>query len=246
MNKHKSQQGSGLLAIVIILAVALLGAVGYIFWQNFSNTAEINKDSSANVSDVVLNKIAYDKTLGTDMAVRYPETWSMEHKASGPNSYGRYDDTSTITSPDGEIEVVLYVFQPTGFGQNCADDSLTQILDEGTINSYESLGYKAYAEGSVFPDGSTHYKYYFGAYKLDVINDTTCKDYSYGRYIMSLPGHNSSDGVPIIYMRFPNIEDETTSYDRGYNISNIDDLKQIIKTNNYKIAKQIIQSLHKM
>jgi len=47
VNKQKSQQGSGLLVIVIVLAVALLGAVGYIFWQNFF---QIKSDETGNTN----------------------------------------------------------------------------------------------------------------------------------------------------------------------------------------------------
>jgi hypothetical protein len=246
MGKQKSQQGSGLLVIVIILAVALLGAVGYIFFDKVLNTAIIKNDMLNKNSSVILNEVASDKTIGTDVAVRYPEAWSMKHESSGPNDYGRYGDKSTITSPDGEIEVVLYVFQPTGF-QSCVEipKVTKQDLDEGNIDSNESLGYRAHTEGILFSDGKTHYNYYFGAFELAKINRTDCSDYENGKYLMNLPEIDSHNAV-IVYMRFPKIEEEATSINKGYIISNIDDLKQIIKTDNYKIAKQIIQSFHKM
>lgn len=246
MNKQKSQQGSAHLILIIALVVALLGVVGYIFFDKVLNTAIIKNDIPNETSSVILNEVASDQTIGTDVAVRYPEAWSIKHESSGPNEYRRYDDKSTITSPDGEIEVVLYVFQPTGF-QSCVENPKVtkQDLDEGNINSNDSLGYRAHTEGILFPDGETHYNYYFGAFELAKINRTDCSDYENGKYLMNLHGTDSYTDV-ILYMRFPKIEEEFTSINKGYIISNIDELKQIIKTDNYKIAKQIIQSLHKM
>lgn len=48
MKQNKSQSGSVHLIIIIVLVVALLSAVGYIFWQNFSktDTDDANTDTS--------------------------------------------------------------------------------------------------------------------------------------------------------------------------------------------------------
>jgi type II secretory pathway pseudopilin PulG len=43
MVKNSSQNGSAHVVVIAILVVALLGALGFIFWQNFVNTQKTNK-----------------------------------------------------------------------------------------------------------------------------------------------------------------------------------------------------------
>lgn len=54
---NKKQSGSAHLIIIIALSVALLGAVGYIFWQNYNQ---------ANTEEVVDTKTSTSKTLIID------------------------------------------------------------------------------------------------------------------------------------------------------------------------------------
>ena len=52
MNKQKSQQGSVLLIVTIILAIFLVGSLGYIFYQNINKNNQVIYDSYS-VGDVV-------------------------------------------------------------------------------------------------------------------------------------------------------------------------------------------------
>ncbi len=64
MNKKQSQKGSSHLILIIVLMVALLGALGYIFWQNFmqsktntSVTTSNNTSSDAVTKTTVTNEL---------------------------------------------------------------------------------------------------------------------------------------------------------------------------------------------
>jgi len=48
INKTLSQKGSTHIVIIVILVIALLGTLGFVFWQNFINksTPQINNDTS--------------------------------------------------------------------------------------------------------------------------------------------------------------------------------------------------------
>ena len=62
MNKQKSQSGFAHLALIIILIVALLGTLGFVYWQNFmqpkSETAK--KDDSSVITPAVKNPVVAD------------------------------------------------------------------------------------------------------------------------------------------------------------------------------------------
>ena len=73
MNKQKSQQGSGLLAIVIILAVVLIGAVGYIFWQNFFSGSNKSENISSQFKTYTNDKYSYQ--------FQYPSDWSTSSES---------------------------------------------------------------------------------------------------------------------------------------------------------------------
>ena len=76
--KFRNQQGSAHLIIIIVLVVVVLGALGFIFWQNFVNTSTPsgNNDTtsstarpSSNTAYLMVDqfgvKIPYDKTADT-------------------------------------------------------------------------------------------------------------------------------------------------------------------------------------
>lgn len=58
VNKRKSQSGFAHLAIIIVLVVALLGALGYIYWQNFMQPkTDDNKSSNATSATITENGV---------------------------------------------------------------------------------------------------------------------------------------------------------------------------------------------
>lgn len=59
MKSRQSQTGSAHLAIIIVLVVALLGALGFVFWQNFINKPVANQSGTAQTS----TQTTTDKTL---------------------------------------------------------------------------------------------------------------------------------------------------------------------------------------
>ncbi len=68
INKNLSQKGSAHVVIVVILVVALLGVLGFVFWQNF-----INKSSSTDI-DSTQNQ---PKTSNTNNKPETPKPFSL-------------------------------------------------------------------------------------------------------------------------------------------------------------------------
>ena len=86
MNKNKSQLGSVHLVVVIVLVIALISALGYIFWQNFMQpktdnsdkvTTKIIDDTSSKkvVTDPTENWETYTNNDSVFVSFKYPSDW---------------------------------------------------------------------------------------------------------------------------------------------------------------------------
>lgn len=63
MNKKQSQSGSAHFIVIFILVIALLGALGFVFWQNFIQTKTTeNKTSSTSTSSTESSNEVVDNT----------------------------------------------------------------------------------------------------------------------------------------------------------------------------------------
>lgn len=235
MNKNKSQLGSIHLAITIVLLVALLGALGFVFYQNFvlsktsnptpavANSKTDDASKAVVSSEVALTEVASD-TTGTGLSFKYPKTWTLSHETTPAGEVQGAHDSNIITSTDGKTTVILNIDRPSGLGVPCGGDQSTsvKVIDTGKINNYPSTGFIQYSE----PNSGT----FVGAYKLDVVQSKTdCMNYEKSQYILGY-GHPANDpmgSVPIVKFQ-------------AKFTGNID-----MNSDNYKIAKRIIQSLYK-
>ena len=252
MNKNKQKQsGFAHLAVVIILSVALLGTLGFVFWQNFMQPKvvvdDIKKDDSGTkiddtkkpvLSEVALTEIASDQTRGSGLSIKYPKTWTMVHKGAvdiSPLS-GSDADTSTITSPDGEISVVLVVGL-SGIGGTCDPNDtnyrITQI-DTGTIVGYPSQSFVSSVTHSISEN-----KYYYrigtvstGSVGELVVGGSNC---AWDLGVISTDYDNNGPVAQLV-MPLKNVENGTST--------TLTDLNKVTPTDNYKIAKRIMQSLY--
>lgn len=85
VNKKQSQFGSGHLAIVIILVLALLGALGYVYWKNYTNNNDAGKSTSQKTTkELAVGDFAYNVKDG------YFGTTQIEGYASVSQIYGGY------------------------------------------------------------------------------------------------------------------------------------------------------------
>jgi len=88
MNKQKSQSGFAHLAIVILLAVALAGTLGFVFWQNFMQpkTSDVKVDTSTNTipkstTQTTTPVVEVDPTADWNeysrdgIMLKYPKSW---------------------------------------------------------------------------------------------------------------------------------------------------------------------------
>lgn len=78
---YRKQQGSVHAIIIIILVVALLGALGFIFWQNVIKNQSNSGNTSTTSTNDNKNKEAYDYETD-EYAFNYPAGWRLVEEKS--------------------------------------------------------------------------------------------------------------------------------------------------------------------
>lgn len=126
MNKKQSQSGSIHLIIVIVLVVTLIGALGFIFWQNFMQPKTSDTNSSTTASTATVSDITYKKYTTTgkySVSFNYPSAWTIVNtNNSDAPYYGRVEE---IKNTEGKKVAEFGVVSAWGVGGTCDGDSLT-------------------------------------------------------------------------------------------------------------------------
>lgn len=157
----KNQKGSAHLIIIILLTIAVLGLVGFMFWQKFIatnvNTSDVSHSQS--VSDTSQSKsvaLSENKVItdsGVSFSFNYPKGWTINN------------EDETLTSPDKSI-AYNYSFRGIGgIGGTCGDyESVkTTSLVWESVPVKKDVIFAQYSQKSV-QHGSTYYDYGFGLY----------------------------------------------------------------------------------
>lgn len=233
MNNKKSQAGSAHLVIIILLAVALMGALGFVCYQNFiqpkvtnkltdtTKITEINKTANGQnngpseiTDNSTLTEVAYDKTMGTKFAIKYPNTWKLTYENPNDEVMGM-SDINTVTSPDGKASVTLSIGRYSGLAGPCGGSRTSiEILDTGTIAGVPNTHFVNYK------DTGTPYSFIGASTAGDPLGKIECSSYAEGNYLLGV-----GENIPAVALSAK--------------------VPDAIKSENYIIAKQIIQSLYK-
>lgn len=123
---RKQQGHAGIIIVVSIVGLVVLGALGYVFWQNF-----INKPASTNTATTIgqLTKAGTDSTLtetgtvtykGTTLTFKYPSAWTLKKETAYSNM---------ITSPDTKADVYFTLLPPEGIGGTCDSATTQPVVD---------------------------------------------------------------------------------------------------------------------
>lgn len=243
--KRHSQKGSAHLGIVIVVILVLIGALGYVFYQNFMNRP-VQEDSRQNAKQQEEKKL---KTARVDFekmtyALDYPEGWSESALGADPD----FREMS-ITNPDKTIEVVFNI-AAGGLGGMCdTEDGLkvrfyqvsswtnTKVTNE-TLHLVEAM--------TDYPEGGYGYVIGLspeGAETHSSIGDSRCT-VGYVGVASRVASDPSTDTIvhPTIIAKitFPGLPDATDS-----KVKSMDDVKNLMATDDYKAAVKILQSARK-
>lgn len=124
-NKTSKQTGSVFLIIVIVLTIAIIGVVGFVFWQNYSSNHMATPAKNTQTQKTEQPVVTYKTYKGdTTIAFLYPSTW----KVSGVTVMG-IDRTLNITADGGDMITLESGAQ--GIGGTCGPSN---ILTYSTID----------------------------------------------------------------------------------------------------------------
>jgi len=105
MNKILLQKGSAHVVIIVILVVALLGALGFIFWQNF-----INKEPAPKQTETTQNQPKDEyagwktyKSTRDGYTIKYPSDWFLINETTTDGPYIRNFDPNTQPADDTKL-----------------------------------------------------------------------------------------------------------------------------------------------
>jgi len=98
--KQKQQSGIVHLAIIIVLIVALLGVLGFVYWQNFiqPKNSTTKGSSSKSTSDTKIPAVKTDPLVGwktytntaLGFSIKYPSDWQVSDGIISPQTYIDY------------------------------------------------------------------------------------------------------------------------------------------------------------
>lgn len=259
VNKKLTYQSgfSHLMIITVILAVGLVGTLGYVFYQNFlqskpASTNSVTKtskivskpvpktvttvDTSSSVSPTQsdLTQIAYDQSRGSNLALKYPSSWTMTHVFADPNNNLANNDNTDITSPDGSITVEMRI-GVEGIGGACNPTDTAYRISSITITPLPNYsGYSLVEDINSYSNRGTY------VYNIDVMNTSATNSLSVGSSPcgLGLGIFQSKTGnlVTWVQLKFNNITNYETSTSSAVN----DEMASSM----YKTAKRIMLSLY--
>lgn len=240
MQRQKTQSGSVQLVIICLLIVALVSGLSYLFWQKYMQPITKKEDSSkTNENDKYLStsnltEIVYDDTLGTNLALKYPKTWGIDHKSNDENVGKEFYQ---ISSPDNQISV-SFIISPL-VGECGYDRSNTEIIqiERDNVPKYSDLIFVSYVYEY---DNNGNYDYSVG---LRQKNDTTSTSKA-GDLVECSLDFQSRPEIDAIPFDVKIIINKFSSGNTDYEKVTPDTFAEVTKTDNYKIAKLIVQSLY--
>lgn len=106
ISKTSSQKGSAHIVIIVILVIALLGALGFVFWQNFIDKPTVKNDESSRTEDTKnqsQDEYADWKTYTSTRdgySIKYPADWLAINETSNDGVYIRNFDPSSRPAED--------------------------------------------------------------------------------------------------------------------------------------------------
>jgi hypothetical protein len=130
MNKNKQKQsGFAHLAVVIILSVALVGTLGFVFWQNFMqpkasivrqpDTEKGKTVTKPNVTQLTQSEtVSFDATKTIAATFSYPADWTIEKSSSGDSGYSGTEQIK-ISNPSKSLFIKLNANNAKGIGGTC-------------------------------------------------------------------------------------------------------------------------------
>jgi hypothetical protein len=235
--KSQTQNGNAHVIIIILLVIALLGLLGFVFWQNYSNKKTV---SPLTTSQTIPLKTATERSFETNLNLKYPSSWNVTHATSGDlnSSTASQSDTTNITSPDGATVVTLIANRNTQNTGVCTDEFTQQLvisqMQTSDIPFYSRAQFVSYV---IHRTDSDTYSYYAGMNSSinTILPSNACS--GEGRFMEVQSDNPVQVNVSIT-------KKDLVSPDSGYTLaSSVDGINSFLGSSDFKTARTIVESL---
>lgn len=111
----RNQDGSALVVTVIILVIALIGALGFVIWNNVTSKEAVNTQETSNTTnkvDVYEGWNTYESNENR-YSIKYPKDWIALKETVQDGPYIRNFDPATKDSQDGYPEGYINLRETT-------------------------------------------------------------------------------------------------------------------------------------
>lgn len=227
MIKTSSKQtGSAHVVIIVILVVALLGTLGFVFWQNFiARDGKTEQAAQTSTQKEVSKEVTY-KTYQTDthpISFKYSDKWSLENPMAD-NQYEQFRRSIDVKTDKGDV--VTFSVGGQGIGGTCGGDNISK-----------------YSVIEVVPTSLKATKPVVLSYTIASNRDGTY-DARYG--LVSDSFTTLEDGEACMYYYLFDSGNDTYKL-VGFNgikhFTNLDDAKKFVSSDEYSAIKKMILTL---
>lgn len=244
MKKQNYNRGSAHVVVIVILVIALLCALGFVFYQNFiekkkpvespSQTTAISQTNAKPDGSALTETttVGYSDRMVT---LNYPKEWTVE-KISQTQASADGASTSVISSPDNKYFVTVSVYSgglggACGEGSTFASTKLTE-MPNGTGEKVLEYTTNAAATGAGMTVVSNDVDV-----KLLVSGKNTC-NMGMGYFHQDGTGIQNRKSTPVATARVTPNSQGSDSLEQT-----LDEQKAWAATDNYATAKKILLSL---
>lgn len=237
----KNQRGSAHAVVIVLLVIALLGALGFVFYQNFmAPKPEVHQEQA---------KVEEDKTKTTQLAFQnsiyefdHPDDWEVVTERPDASNV-----ETAVTSPSGDIKI-RFAIAEGGVGGACNTESGLKVryYNVGT-NAVTKLGKEpAYMVEAIKDALGGGYDYVVGLTEEGgethaAVGESACTVQFVGLASrLILTGNTVEQPTIIANVTFPRLEDAETK-----KLKEMQPLKDMLTTKEYQAAVQILESARK-
>lgn len=252
--KKQNQNGSALIVVAIIIVVAILAALGFVFWKDLTKkpTSSSTKTTSqtTTATPVAMKTVRVNSSFPSPLSWSYPANWSITNSTQGTIAAGDTgEQTFIMTSPSGNYKVTYLVGIGGGRGGTCqADEAGTlQYIREESISGFSGGKFVEYIDSVYDPtNGAMKFLGYY--YRTDIFPNTQAiQNAAVGSSVctVAFPGVTlDADSNYVLLGASISIKslDPKNPQDDPQPVQSIDTIKQAYNSDEYKQATNILLS----
>jgi len=244
------QTGSAHVVIIVILAVAVLGLLGFVFWQNF--IVKDDQSDTVKTQDSLQQEVEPStkefQSRDHNITFKYPADWSVVEDVSADNTSEWYATRVDILNSEGKIVATL----STGgqIGGACSDDApliptFTTIKDSLEVQGIGATGFGY----TVVENAADNYGIAFGLLEdaeshdndLQLGNDLVrCPGMSINYHYIVTSGDPALGGIIFGSWYAEAQQDDLNARD---SFTSLEDAKAYAQTDEFKQIEKTIKSL---